>query len=80
MPRQRLPATFWQTGHLDVARWGTIQFGRSMTGERVLPLLVDQAYAIDIDTPDQWTQAEALLLRGTLRVVRPPARVEPRVP
>jgi N-acylneuraminate cytidylyltransferase len=80
MPRQRLPATFWQTGHLDVVRWGTIQFGRSMTGERVLPLLVDQAYAIDIDTPDQWTQAEALLLRGTLRVVRPPARVEPGVP
>jgi N-acylneuraminate cytidylyltransferase len=77
MPRQSLPDTFWQTGHLDVVRSTTIQMGRSMTGERVLPLLVDPAYAVDIDTLEQWARAEELLTSGAITVVRP--RVTERV-
>jgi N-acylneuraminate cytidylyltransferase len=71
MPRQALPDTYWQTGHLDVVRTRTIQAGRSMTGERVLPLLVEGTYAVDIDTLEQWSLAEALLLSGRVDVVRP---------
>jgi len=70
-PRQLLPPTYWQTGHLDVIRAATIREKKSMTGEAVLPLLMDPAYAVDIDRPADHDRAEELLRRGGLRVVRP---------
>jgi N-acylneuraminate cytidylyltransferase len=71
MPRQKLPPTFWQTGHLEVIRRQTILGLSSMTGTRVLPLMVDPSYAIDIDTMEQWSLAEWLLREGRVDVVRP---------
>jgi N-acylneuraminate cytidylyltransferase len=79
MPRQQLPVTFWQTGHLDIARRDTILRDRSMTGQRVVPLVVEPAYAVDIDTEEHWAFAEWLVAKGTLELVRPqPGRT--RVP
>jgi CMP-N-acetylneuraminic acid synthetase len=60
-PRQRLPLTYWQTGHIDVTRPDTIRQQRSMTGRRILPLIVDASYAVDIDLPEQWMLAERLI-------------------
>ena len=71
LPRQSLPPTYWQTGHLDIARYRTLAQGRSMTGEWILPLVVDPAYAIDIDTLAQWAMAEAILGEGRLPLVHP---------
>jgi YrbI family 3-deoxy-D-manno-octulosonate 8-phosphate phosphatase len=68
-PRQRLPRTFWQTGHVDAARTATLRSG-SMTGGRIAPVEVDAAYAVDIDTPADLLHAERLLAEG-LPVVRP---------
>jgi N-acylneuraminate cytidylyltransferase len=68
-PRQRLPRTFWQTGHVDAARSATL-LGGSMTGGRIAPVEVDVAYAVDIDTPADLERAERLLAEG-LAVVRP---------
>lgn len=70
-PRQLLPATFWQTGHLDVARRATVRDHASLTGASVLPLVVDAAYAVDIDGPEQWREAETLVTSGALACVRP---------
>lgn len=70
-PRQLLPPTFWQTGHLDVIRAATIWEKKSMTGDVVLPLLMEPAYAVDIDRPADHDRAEELLRRGGLTVVRP---------
>jgi N-acylneuraminate cytidylyltransferase len=70
-PRQLLPATFWQTGHLDVVRRATVTEGASLTGTEVVPLLVDAAYAVDIDGPEQWEQVEHLLAIAALPCVRP---------
>lgn len=70
-PRQNLPPTYWQTGHVDVARYDTIMRQHSMTGSYVYPLVLDQAYAIDIDTSLDWERAEWLLARNTLDIVRP---------
>lgn len=70
-PRQLLPLTFWQTGHLDVIRAATIREKKSMTGEVVLPLLMEPAYAVDIDRPADHDRAEELLRPGGLTVVRP---------
>src|SRR5262249_8883839 len=70
-PRQGLPPTLWQTGHVDVVRRKTILKRRSMTGRGIVPVTVDPAYAVDIDTLDQWAAAEWLLCSGRIDVVRP---------
>jgi CMP-N-acetylneuraminic acid synthetase len=70
MPRQRLPQTYWQTGHLDVARRVTLLRG-SMTGARILPYVVEPRFALDIDTPEQWAFADWVLGRSDLAAIRP---------
>lgn len=71
MPRQKLPQTYWQTGHLDVIRVSSMLQKNSLTGDHVLPLFVDARYAVDIDHPEQWLLAEWLLERLSLPLVRP---------
>jgi len=71
MPRQALPDTFWQTGHVDAMRRRTILELDSMTGERIAPLVVDPRYAVDIDTLAQWEQAEWLVRNAGFPMVRP---------
>jgi len=71
MPRQKLPATYWQTGHVDALRRGTILEQRSMSGSRILPLIIDSRYTIDIDNLQDWAQAEWLIERLDVPLVRP---------
>ena len=71
-PRQALPPTLWQTGHLDVVRRSTVFVRRSMTGVRVLPLVIESGYLMDLDTPEQWALAEVMVRGGDLPLVRPP--------
>ena len=61
MPRQALPEVYWQTGYVDAARVDTILTKNSMTGTRILPLVIDPSEWIDIDSPDDWRRAERLL-------------------
>jgi N-acylneuraminate cytidylyltransferase len=70
-PRQVLPETLWQTGHIDVIRRETLEGKQSMTGDRILPLLVDPRYAVDIDTAAQWAIAEWLVDFSGLELPRP---------
>jgi len=65
-PRQLLPEVFWQTGYVDAARTTTILQKKSMTGEHILPLVIDASEWIDIDSPDDWRRAERLLESGEL--------------
>jgi NDP-sugar pyrophosphorylase family protein len=37
-----------------------------MTGERILPLVIDSSEWIDIDSPDDWRRAERLLESGEI--------------
>lgn len=64
MPRQLLPEVFWQTGYVDVVWADTILQKGSMTGDRILPLVIDPSEWIDIDSPDDWRRAERLLESG----------------
>ncbi len=68
MPRQKLPKTYWQTGHLDVIRYETITEKNSLTGERVLPLIIEPKYCTDIDNLDDWEHAEWKLSRNNLDI------------
>jgi hypothetical protein len=38
----------------------------SMTGERILPLVIEPGEWIDIDSPEDWRYAERLLESGEL--------------
>lgn len=61
MPRQALPEVYWQTGYVDAAWVDTIMTKNSMTGDHILPLVIDPSEWIDIDSPDDWRRAERLL-------------------
>lgn len=61
LPRQSLPDVYWQTGYVDAAWADTILSKNSMTGERILPLVIDASEWVDIDSPDDWRRAERLL-------------------
>jgi N-acylneuraminate cytidylyltransferase len=65
-PRQALPEVYWQTGYVDACRADTILKKNSMTGERILPVVIDPAEWIDIDSPDDWLRAERLLENGDI--------------
>jgi N-acylneuraminate cytidylyltransferase len=66
LPRQELPDVYWQTGYVDAAWADTILEKNSMTGERILPLVIDPSEWIDIDSPDDWRRAERMLASGDI--------------
>jgi CMP-N-acetylneuraminic acid synthetase len=61
LPRQSLPEVYWQTGYVDAAWTKTILVKNSMTGEYILPLIIQPEEWIDIDSPDDFRRAERLL-------------------
>jgi len=65
-PRQALPDIYWQTGYVDAAWADTILMKDSMTGEHILPLIIDPSEWVDIDSPDDWRRAERLLENGEI--------------
>lgn len=68
LPRQSLPEVYWQTGYVDAAWTDTILGKNSMTGERILPLVIGADEWIDIDSPDDWRRAERLLESGEINL------------
>jgi N-acylneuraminate cytidylyltransferase len=65
-PRQELPDVYWQTGYVDVTWTNTILSKNSMTGDDILPLIIDPGDWVDIDSPDDWRRAERLLEEGEI--------------
>jgi CMP-N,N'-diacetyllegionaminic acid synthase len=63
-PRQRLPQVYWQNGYIDVVRRRTIMEKHSMTGDRILPLIVDSENIIDIDNELTFHIAEMMFERN----------------
>jgi N-acylneuraminate cytidylyltransferase len=72
-PRQILPPVYWQTGHIDAIRPRAIHAG-SMSGKIILPVMVDPAYTVDIDTPKDWARSEWLVWYSDLEIVYPGRR------
>jgi CMP-N-acetylneuraminic acid synthetase len=63
-PRQVLPEIYWQTGYVDAAWADTILTKNSMTGDVILPLIIDPSDWVDIDSPGDWRRAEMLIESG----------------
>jgi N-acylneuraminate cytidylyltransferase len=73
MPRQKLPVSYWQTGHVDVIRTTTITQKRSLTGTRVRPIMIDGNYCVDIDTLVDFDLAERAIEQKHLDIDVPRA-------
>jgi N-acylneuraminate cytidylyltransferase len=69
-PRQQLPVTYWQSGHVDAIRAMTIRAKQSMTGERIKALVLDGAYSCDIDSEADWQRTEWMLSHIDWPIVR----------
>jgi N-acylneuraminate cytidylyltransferase len=70
-PRQELPKTYWQTGHVDVIRASTILEKGSLTGDIILPILIDPRYTVDIDTPSDMVRYARLMQDLELKPIDP---------
>lgn len=75
-PRQALPPVYWQTGHIDAIR-PHVFAENSMSGKTILPVMIDPAYTVDIDTPKDWARYEWLVLQSDLEIVTPGRRRRP---
>lgn len=60
-PRQKLPQIYWQIGILDVIKTETITKGNSVSGHQIIPHIVDQSFAIDIDDIASFEKAAAAM-------------------
>ena len=70
-PRQILPPIYWQTGHIDAIRASSITRKRSLTGNKIYPLIIDPRYTVDIDNLSDWAKYEAMVYSGALDMVSP---------
>ncbi|MBU0568838.1 acylneuraminate cytidylyltransferase family protein [bacterium] len=56
--RQELPPVYWYNCVVDVTRNSTIFDKNSMTGDYILPYIMDSKFVVDIDGPDDLLVAE----------------------
>jgi N-acylneuraminate cytidylyltransferase len=70
-PRQKLPMVYWQTGHIDAIRPRSILEKGSMSGDVIMPLVIDVRYTVDIDSPADWEKSEWLVTDSGLAMVDP---------
>ncbi|MCL5030742.1 MAG: acylneuraminate cytidylyltransferase family protein [Bacteroidetes bacterium] len=60
LPRQKLPTVYWQNASIDVIRYETIMNKNSMSGNKIIPFLMDTSFSIDIDDYLDLTLAELI--------------------
>jgi N-acylneuraminate cytidylyltransferase len=76
-PRQSLPPVYWQTGHIDAIRVETVLRKHTLSGDVILPLVVDPRFTVDIDNLNDWRRAEWLAREAGLDMVFPGRRPRP---
>ncbi|GAP40284.1 acylneuraminate cytidylyltransferase [Flexilinea flocculi] len=80
-PRQILPPTYWQTGHIDAIRpERTFMAGDLMSGKVIFPIMIDPAFTVDIDTLADWIRYESLVYNGKLEMVTPEKKQHRGIP
>lgn len=60
MPRQILPAVYWQNGYVDIVRASTVLDRGQIAGDKILPFIVDEPI-VELDYPDDVPRLEAAL-------------------
>ena len=59
--RQDLPCAFHREGSVYVTRRDVVMCGNSLYGERLVGYRMDPTESVNIDTPEDWQRAEALI-------------------
>lgn len=62
-PRQMLPEVWWHIGVLDIVRTDVVTSTNSLSGTKILPLMVDRNSSADIDTLFDFYRAEELITK-----------------
>lgn len=62
MPRQVLPKVYRQFGYVDIVRTEVITKRGKMSGNKILPFIIEEEW-VDIDYPEDLIEAEKLLLK-----------------
>jgi len=71
LPRQLLPDIYWQTGHIDIIRSSTILEKKTLTGDRIKPIIIQNKYCIDIDTLEDLELARIWISNKDLDINQP---------
>ena len=67
-PRQKLPKVFYHDGLLDVIRASTILEKKSVSGDKILPLITEDSFlVVDIDNPVDFFLAETFFKHNQKR-------------
>lgn len=61
LPRQKLPTAYIQNGSVDVIRTKTILRKNSMTGDIIIPFVMEECESVNIDTEIDFLIAEQLI-------------------
>ena len=69
LPRQELPEVWWHIGVLDIVRTDVVISTNSLSGTKILPLMVDHDSSADIDTLSDFDRATEIL--HNTRCVKP---------
>lgn len=64
-PTQSLPEVYQQNASLEIARVSAIKDTGTISGYRVWPLLTEAREGFDINTPEDWLEAERMVLSLT---------------
>lgn len=63
-PRQSLPPVYWQIGTLDVIKTTVITEQNSLSGRHIIPFVLEEKYAVDIDTEKDFNRAAEVIQRA----------------
>lgn len=58
--RQLLPKTYLHNGYIDIVKSDVVLNQKSVSGTKILPYIMDKMDIIDIDTVEDWNNAEKL--------------------
>lgn len=64
---QSLPEVYIQNGSLEIVSMFTLE-GDNLTGDNVLPYITENYEGFDINTPEDWILAEALVNKGWVKL------------
>jgi len=73
LPRQQLPKVYWQNGYVDIVRPRVVLEQASMSGDHILPFVVNEPM-LEIDHEDDVAKVEAALLKLDESDSEPPER------
>lgn len=68
LPKQSLPTIYIQNACIEIAHTNVIDYFQNVSGKRIFGFLTEGYEGFDINTPEDWILAEALIERGLAKL------------